>query len=197
MDKYAVRGLKKLFSLCATKIRLAREAGTVEVRPAPLPLVKLYGGVELNTVDECWEYRGRFKDGVDYSDAHSVASAALQLADIIEGVKYAYEPLEYMPLIDEEGLKSIEEDCSKTDKPLTILLLTHESCEHSVFIGDNPPPKVRHYSRVISGVAPLLHHLLRSQYFSDGVRLRNVRVHYGGGTLLGAALYHALTFFSE
>ena len=40
IDKYVKEGAKKILSLTRTKIRLAKEAGTVECRPAPLPLVK-------------------------------------------------------------------------------------------------------------------------------------------------------------
>jgi len=37
MDRFAINGVKKIFSLARTKIRLAEEADTVYVKPKPLP----------------------------------------------------------------------------------------------------------------------------------------------------------------
>jgi len=185
VDRYVVLGTKKLFSLTRTKLRLAEEADTVETRPSPLPLPKLFAGVELNTVPDSRAYWQALKDKVDYTDDLSVASTTLELCDIIECVKYRFELPEYMPLINE----------IPSGKPLTILLLTPDGSPGALYIGEDPPPGVMHYSRVISGIAPLLHHLYRSPYLSEGTRLRNVEVRYGGRNLLGNAVNHALTAF--
>jgi hypothetical protein len=194
-DKYVVMGAKKMFSLTRTKLRLAEESETVEARPAPLPLVKLFAQVELNTVAECRQHWQKMKADVDYRDDGSVATTVLQLCDLIECVKYKFEPKEYMPLFGAEGFKEMETECRLAKEPLNILLMTAEGLQNSVYFGENPPLKVRHYSRVISGIAPLLHHLYSSDYFSNGIKLRNIFVCHGSRTLLGNAVEYALKVY--
>jgi len=187
VDKYAAKGAKKLFSLSRTKIRLAKEAETIETRPVPLPIVRLFSGVELRTVEECEAHTGRLKEEVDYDDDGSVATTVVQLCDIIEGVKYRFEPPEYMPLMGEEDLALLEKECAASGLPLAILIMSDDVRGPSVFFGEEPPAGARHYSRVISGIAPLLRYLYESKHFSEGKRLRNVTVQYAGKTLLANA----------
>ncbi len=239
MDRYAVKGFKKLSGLCRTKIRLAEEAGTVNTRPSPLPLPRLYSGVELKTVEECRKYAEELRNSTDFDDSLSVAYATLELCDIIEGVKYDFEPPEYMPLTDEvpsgkpatillmadaaerpedstpvfigrnppEGVRQYSNLFNKKVDQKCVSLTGHSKNKvmHGnisgdstpVFIGRNPPEGVRHYSRVVSGVAPLLHHLYSSEYHSDGKMLKNVEVLHGSRTLLGDAVYHALSVLTQ
>ncbi|MBD3387774.1 MAG: hypothetical protein GF416_01885 [Candidatus Altiarchaeales archaeon] len=182
MNRYAVKGVKKLFSRSNTKIRLAEEAGTSKVRPSPLPLPERYANVELNTVEECKIHRERLRELIDFEDILNVAYATLQLCDIIEGVKWKYEPAEYMPLMDR-----IPEDM-----PLNIALMHPKPPKGSIFIGENPPPTVRHYSRVVSGIAPLLQHIYNTGKHNEGNRLVAVRTVYAGGNKMGCAVCAAI-----
>jgi hypothetical protein len=192
VDKYVVKGVKKLFCLARTKMRLAEEAGTVEARPAPLPLVMLLAGKELMTVSDCKTHWQMLKGGIDYSDDATVAVAVLQLCDIIECVKHRFEPAEYMPLFGAEEFKRLEAECKAAKAPMTILLMATEAVSCSVFIGEGPPQGVRHYSRGVPGIAPSLHHVYASAHFSDGKKLKNVAFRHGGRTLLGNAVEVAL-----
>lgn len=187
MDRYSARGLKKLYSLTRIKLRLAREAETAESRPAPLPLVKLFSGVEVNTVEDCFAHRERLMSA-------GSSFAALQLCDIIEGVKYRFEPAENMPLMSSEQFSVLEDGCRNARQPLCILLMAPNEglYPHSVFIGEDPPAGCPHFSRFVSGTAPLLHRLYASDYFRDGPTLRNVSVSFGCRSLLGNAVYSAL-----
>jgi len=96
VDRYVRDGAKKLFSLTKTKIRLAEEAGTAECRPHPLPLVKRLSGEDISTVEEAKQYRETLLKNTPFDDEKSVASSVLQCMDLIEGVKYLYEPHECM-----------------------------------------------------------------------------------------------------
>jgi hypothetical protein len=191
VDKYAVKGVKKLFSLARTKMRLAEEADTEETLPRPLPLVKLFAGVELSTLVECKAHWQMLKGAVDYGDGRSAASTTLQLCDIIEGVKYRFEPKEYMPLLGAGEFARLEDGCRRSNAPLHILIMTSEPAPDAVYLGEDPPPGVSHFSRVISGIAPLLHLIYASPYFSDDTRLRNIEVARGSETLLGRAVEQA------
>jgi hypothetical protein len=192
VDKYAARGVKKLFSLARTKMRLADEAGTEETRPRPLPLVKIFAGAELSTLAECKSHWQMLKDGVDLGDGRSAASATLQLCDIIEGVKYLFEPEEYMPLARAEEFERLRAQCMRQNLPMHVLLMSSEAAPCSVYLGEEPPPGALHFSRVISGIAPLLRLIYASPHFSDGIRPRNITVVHGSATLLGRAVEQAL-----
>ncbi|MFH1056063.1 MAG: hypothetical protein V1744_08230 [Candidatus Altiarchaeota archaeon] len=196
MDKYVKDGVKKLFSLTRTKIRLAEEAETFEVKPAPLPVVKLFSNQEVVNVAECKVLWQELKEGMDYDNDMNVASTVLQLCDIIECVKHRFEHPDYMPLLTEEELSMLEGECRKNDRSLNVLLMTTEPLS-GVYFGEDPPEGVRHYSRVISGIAPFLRFAYNSNYLSEDVKLRNMRVHYGTRTLLGNAVNFALKVLSD
>jgi hypothetical protein len=191
-EKYVTDGVKKLFGLTRTKLRLAKEAHTLEAIPSPMPLVKLFCGLDVSSLAECKAHLKRLRDGVDYSDDLNMAMTVIQLCDIIECVKHRFEHPDYMPLFHREEFAILLAECYDAKAPLGILLMVQEVMPHSVYVGEDPPPGVRHYSRVVSGVAPLLHHLYDSAYFHEGVRLRNVKIAYAGRNILGNAVNFAL-----
>ncbi|MBN2014384.1 MAG: hypothetical protein JW778_04320 [Candidatus Altiarchaeota archaeon] len=192
MEKYAQKGLKKLFSLTKTKIRLAEEAGTVETRPAPLPIVKKLSGKEVKTVKEAKECREKLLETVDYSKPESIAETVFQLIDIIEGVKHRFEPPEYCALVNREDLEKIE----KEKQPVNLLLMTEEAPEGvNVFIGEDSPKNALHLGRVPSTIAFFLDFAFESNYFSEGRRLKNINCMIGRKTLIADAIYYSLKEF--
>jgi hypothetical protein len=192
MDKYAIKGLKKLFSLTKTKLRLASESQTAETQPHPLPIVKLFSCLEANTVADCAEHWQRLKDNVDYCDDTVMAYATVQLCDIIEAVKYRFEPVKYMPLMREDEMDKFMADCENRNEPLRILLMTSEGAPSSIYFGEDAPAGSRHYSRVVSAIAPFLRCAYKSPHLSDGLKLKNIEVRYGRRTLLADAAGHAM-----
>ena len=197
MDVYARKGLKKLFSLTRTKLRLADESGTVDARPAPLFLANLFCGRQLRTVAECKTHWQRLKDDIDFDDGAESAKTTLQLCEIIESVKYGFESADDMPQISDEELARIEAACKAEGAPLRILLMTSEAPPRSLYFGEDPPAGARTYSRVVSGIAPFLRFAYRSPYLSDGLRLRNIEVSKGRMTLISGAAAHALETVSR
>jgi hypothetical protein len=186
-DKFVVRGVRKLFSLARTKIRLAREACTLETKPAPLPLIKMIYEKEVSTVDEAVKFLDQLRGMTDFEDDNSLASATLALCEIIEGVKHKYEPQDYMPPLSEEELEKLE------GAPLTILLAAEPTGDGNfIFVGEEPHAGVVHLSRLPSGIAAFIAFALNSKYFSDGKRLKNISVKLGEQTLLFDTVNHAL-----
>jgi len=118
MEKYILKGAKKLFSLTRTKIRLVEESGTIDTKPGPLPLVKLLSGKEITTVAQAKEYRDELLKDTDFSDSKSTASSVLQLMDIIEGVKYKFEPPECRSNLSTERFREIEIQARENSIPL-------------------------------------------------------------------------------
>lgn len=190
MEKYAKKGLKKLFSLTKTKIRLAEEADTVETRPTPLPLVKKLTGKEVKTIEEAKKHREKLLKEADYNRPENIAKTVFQLLDIIEGVKYRYEPPEYCVLLKKEDLKKIEKN------PINLLLMTEEAPEGvNIFIGENPPKNALHLGRVPSTIAYFLDYVFNSDYFSKGLRLKNIKTVLGRKTLIVDAIHFSLKEF--
>lgn len=193
MDKFVVKGIKKIFSLTRTKIRLAKESDTIYVKPMPLPLVKILAEEDINTVKEAEEYMGELKEKLDYSEAKDSAVTVLQLMDIIEGVKYRYEPDEFMPQITERDLKRLEGEAIKENSPINILLMTQKSYGGvNLFIGKNPPKGVVLLGGVPSNLAFFMGYALKSDHLSKDLRLRNVKSILGNRTLIINAIHHSL-----
>jgi hypothetical protein len=193
MDRYVISGAKKIFSLVRTKIRLAEEADTAECRPDPLPLVKRLSGIGISTVGEAKAYSDELLKNTSFSDEKSVASAVFQCMDIIEGVKYKYEPPRYMSNIDERMLKDIEERAREKALSVNILLMTKTAPEGiDLFIGEDPPAGALFLSGVPTSVAPFLEYALASHYFSDGCCLRNIRCVIGHRTLITGAIHYSM-----
>jgi len=193
MDKYVISGTKKLFSLTRTKIRLAEEADTFECRPDPLPLVKRLSSVNISTVREAKAYRDELLKNTSFSDEKSVALAVLQCMDMIEGVKYKYEPPRYTSNIDACGLKDIEERAKEKGISVNILLMTQTASEGiNLFIGENPPTGTLFLSGVPTSIAAFLEFAFGSPYFSDGCNLRHIRSIIGHRTLIINAIHHSL-----
>lgn len=155
------KNVKKLFSLARIKIRLAEEAGTVDTLPKPLPVVRLFSGVEVSTVAEAKSYVDVLKSDLTSEDMPDVI---LQLLDIVEGVKYEFDPVLGIPESDFRRLEG---------KPATLLFYCGsfpdsvgvESGSHSVGLGPVPSSAI-HFIR----------HAFSSDYFSDGKKLKNVSV---------------------
>lgn len=193
MDKFVVKGIKKIFSLTRTKIRLAEESHTVYVKPRPLPLVKILSGKKINTIEEAKQYMEEMKEHMDYSQTKDSATTVLQLMDIIEGVKYRYEPDEFMPQITENYLKKMEDNALKENSPMNIQLMTLKSYGAvNLFIGKNPPENTILLGGVPSNLAFFLRYALKSDYFSKDLMLRNVKSIRGARTLIINAIHHSL-----
>ena len=194
MDKYSIAGAKKLFSLVKTKIRLAREAGTLECMPHPLPLVKRLSGVDVSTVEEAVAYREDLFRNTCFSDEKSLASAVFQCMDIIEGVKYRYEPPQCMSNVDIHMMQDIEKEAREKALHVNVLLMTRAAPDGGInlFIGENTPPGALFVSGVPTSLAPFLEYAFSSEYFSGNGRLKNIRSIVGHRTLIINAIHHSL-----
>jgi len=196
MDRFAIKGTKKLFGLARTKIRLAEEADTIETIPAPLPLIKLLSGEEITTVEGAKEYRDKLRDSIDFSDSGGVARAVFELLDIVEGVKYKFEPPELCVLVGEDELKAMERRAMKESLPINVLLMTENAPEGvNIFIGEEPPENSLHLGRVPSTLAIFLNFAFNSAYLSEESRLKNIRAILGRKTLILDAIYFSLGEF--
>ena len=193
MEKYAVAGTKKLLSLVRTKIRLAEEAGTVECRPHPLPIIKLLSGRDINTISEAKTYREELAQKADYSDEKRLASTVLQCMDLVEGVKYKYEAPECMPNIDEARFRSIEKEASEKATAVNILLMSKTAPEGiNIFVGEDPPAGTIFFSGVPTSIASFLAYAYASDYFSDNLRLKNIVSYLGHKSLILDAIHYSL-----
>lgn len=191
VDKYVIRGIKKLRSLTRTKIRLAEEAGTERVRPEPLPLVKFLSNKEIRTVAEAKEHREEL--GTEYEDSKKAARDVLQLMDIIEGVKYDFEPKELMINLTEKDLKAIEKGATERSEKVTLLIMSDAVEEgQDLYIGRGCPKGATYLSGVPTSLAGFLDFAFHSDYLSEGEGLKNVRVVLGHNTLIMNAICFAL-----
>jgi hypothetical protein len=181
------KGAKKLFGLARTKIRLAEEADTVETKPKPLPLVRRLLGKEISSVGEAKELVEELRRTLDFSDRKAVASAVFALFDIIEGVKYRFEPPEYCTLIAKEKLGELVADAEEAEKKVDLLIMTEEPAAEGLFLGEDAPAGAAHLGRVVSNAALLLDVLFQR----DG-DARRLRVRGGRKTLIAEALIQAL-----
>lgn len=186
-------GAKKLFSLTRTKIRLAEEAGTVECRPHPLPLVKRISGIDVSTIEDAKAYREDLLKNTSFQDGSSLSSSVLQCMDIIEGVKYLYEPPKYVSNIDAARMRLIEDQAKEKELSVNLLLMSEAAPEGvNLYIGEKQPAGTIYLSGVPTSIASFLEYAFGSTYFSSGGRLRNVRCVLGHRTLIINAIYHAL-----
>lgn len=196
MDKYIIKGTKKLFSLARTKIRLAEGSETIDCKPKPLPLVKLLSGMEINTVADAKRYREDLLKNIDFSNSESVASTVLQLMDMIEGVKYKFEPNEFLANIDEKKLRNIENEARKKSLPVNLLLMTRKAPEGlNIFIGYKQPEGTIFLSAVPTTLSYLLNFAFNSDYFSQNLKLKNIRSFLGHRTLILNAIHFSLGEF--
>ncbi|HIE34339.1 MAG TPA: hypothetical protein EYP86_04295 [Candidatus Altiarchaeales archaeon] len=192
MDTYTRKGVKKLFSLTRTKIRLAEESNTIETKPKTLPLIKFLSGIEIRTVAETKQYSNELKERIDFSNSTDVATIVFELLDIIEGVKYRFEPKEYCTLIGEERLREIEIRARKDSKGINLLLLSKTAPSGiNLYIGENPPKVAIHLGRVLSNIVPLLNVLFHSNTFCEK-GLHNLRVVNEHKTLITNAIVFSL-----
>lgn len=192
MDRYAAAGAKKLLSLVRTKIRLAEEAGTLECRPQPLPLIQRLTGEVVCTVSEAKAYREKLAKNISFSDKQNVASIVFQCMDIIEGVKYLYEPAKYMSNIDEAGMDRLVAQARQRGVPVNILLMTNQAPEGvNLYIGEQPPQGAFYLSGVPTSLATFLDYAFMSPYLSAGWQLKNIRSVLGRRTLIINAIHCA------
>jgi len=190
MDKYVIKGVKKLAGLTRTKIRLAEEAKTLQTRPAPLPLVKLLSGVELETVSDAKDYVEKIV--FDFEDGEGTAKTIFELMDIIEGVKHKFEPPEYFALVGEDAFQEIEDRVDRGEQ-VNILLMDNGLKEGvNLYVGYEPPEGVIHFGRVPTTLAAYLAYALKSSVLSKDMKLKNTTVSLGHGTLILNAIYYAL-----
>jgi len=199
MKKITIRGVKKLFGLTKTKIRLAKEADTKQTKPKPLPLIKLLSRCEIETVEHAEKYLGELKEKIEYSDEKNTAKTVLELMDIIEGVKYKFEPVEFIPNINKAWVDMAEKIAKETSTPLNLLLMTENAPENpaelNLFIGYNMPKNATFLSRVPTSITPVLNYCFNSRYFSMGRELKNLNILLGHRTLILNAIYFALMEF--
>jgi len=196
MDKFVVKGTKKLLSLARTKIRLAEEAETVYTKPRPLPLVKLLSGREIKTIKDAKAYRDELVQNLDFSDSRNAASTILQVMDIIEGVKYKFEPPQFCSLLNEEQLDDVEKEAKENSMKVNLLLMTRNSYDGiNLYIGDKPIDGVIHFGRVSTTLSFFLNFAFNSNYLSEKTRLKNVNSCLGHKTLILNAVHFALGEF--
>ena len=196
VNKFIVKGVKKRFGLTRTKIRLAKESDTKDTKPAPLPLVKLLSGREIKTVSDTEKYLDELKLNINYDDKKSIAKTVIELMDVIEGVKYKYEPAEFLTNISEDALKDVERTAVERSAPVNVLLMTREAQSGlNLFVGENPPKNVFFLSGVPTTLSFFLNLAFNSDYFSGNLRLKNVNVVLGRRTLITNAIWFALGEF--
>jgi len=195
IDKYVVKGVKKMFGLANTKIRLAREAETIWVKPKPLPLVKFIYAEYVESVDDAAEKLIQLKSDIDYDDPHIVAKTVLALMDIIEGVKHRFEPPELCVLVDEKIMREIEGKAAEGSK-INILLMEEEVREGvNLYVGYNTPKNVIHYGRVPTTLVHYLVYAFNSEKLSQDNKLVNTDILLGHKTLILDAIYFAIKHY--
>lgn len=194
MDRYVIKGIKKLRSLTRTKIRLAEEAGTVKTKPAPLPLVEFLSNKRISTVADAKERHEEL--GSEYGDAEKAAKDVLEMMDIIEGVKYDFEPKELMLNLTQADMKDIERRASRGSSDATLLLMSDDLGDGpNLYVGEDCPEGATFLSGVPTSLAGFLDFAFRSDYFWDGKRLKSIRVALGRKTLIMNAICFALGEF--
>jgi len=192
MDKYTISGVKKLFGLTSTKIRLARQAETVQLKPKPAPLVNLLSGLRIETVDEVSERLDELKKRMDYNDSNVVSSTVLELMDLVECVKHKFEPKEYCVLVSKEKLIEIEEKMRENTR-LNILLMSREIKDGiNLYVGEDAPKDAIHYGRVPTTLSNYMAFALASDVLSENMKLKNTFVTQGHGTLILNAIRYAI-----
>ncbi|MBU0762013.1 MAG: hypothetical protein KKD39_03225 [Candidatus Altiarchaeota archaeon] len=195
VNKYFVWGVKKLFGLASTKIRLARESDTTYVQPKPLLLAELLSEKRIQTVDEAQERFTELKDTIDYGVESMMSSTVLELMDIIEGVKHRFEPPEFFPLVDDTVLGSIEKQVDAGDI-LNILIMDETSNPGvNLYIGYDPPHDAIHFGRVPTNLSKYLFYAFKSDILSDNMRLKKTNVCIGRKTLINESIYFALIHY--
>ncbi len=193
MDKYVVRGLKKLFSLTNTKNRLAVEHGTTETKPKPLPLVKYLSGERINSVQDCVSYTKDLRDNVELNNPGDIAATTLQLMDIVEGVKYEFEPPELMANIDPQRFQVLESKAIGEGELVNLLIMTKSGPEGlNLYVGSSPPKGTLYLSGVPTSIAVFLDYAFCSDYFSRGLFLQNMSSVLGRQTLINNVIHYAL-----
>lgn len=188
------KGLKKLFSLTKTKIRLAEEAGTTELEPSPLPLIKFFSGKEIKKVAEAKNFREELSKKVNFNDREEIAETTFQLLEIIEGVKYKFEPEDCCFSFNEEKLKEFENEKNE----LVILIMTKRSYPEkgiNLFFGENTPNGAIFISKVPSSIAPLLNFAFHSNYFFKEGKLQHITSILGRKTILAKLIHFSLGEF--
>lgn len=195
MKPFTVKGLKKLFGLTKTKIRLAREAGTYQVKPKPLPLVEVLSGVRINSVDDAEARLHELKSRIDYDSSSSVSSTVLELMDIIEGVKYQFEPHELCVLLGDEEFRRIDKKASEGEK-INLLLMSEKIFGGvNIYVGYQSPEVALHLGRVPTTLSSFMAYALNSDTLSSAMRLRNVRIILGHQTLILNSIFHAIKHY--
>jgi hypothetical protein len=198
MEKHAIAGTKKLLSLTKTKIRLAKEANTIDCKPSPIPLVKFLSGASIENIDSAAEYREKLLKEIDYSNDQLVASTVFQCMDLIEGVKHKYEPKEYCFNPTQEDLLDIEKKAKEENEKINLLIMSDKSLLGiNLYIGEkeNKPENAIYVSGVPTSLAEFVLFALKSEYFSSQGRLRNIKIVLGRKTLINNAISSSLAAY--
>ena len=158
--------------------------------------MKLLSGREIKTVSDTEKYLDELKLNINYDDKKSIAKTVIELMDVIEGVKYKYEPAEFLTNISEDALKDVERTAVERSAPVNVLLMTREAQSGlNLFVGENPPKNVFFLSGVPTTLSFFLNLAFNSDYFSGNLRLKNVNVVLGRRTLITNAIWFALGEF--
>jgi len=201
MDKYIKKGMKKLFALTKTKIKLAEQHKTSKLKPAPLPLIKIISAKELFTLEDAKSFLEELKAELDFNSSVEVARTTLELLEVIEGVKWKFEPSRCFSQISEDDFKKLEERCLKENLELHFLFMTKSVPENAIgiYIGENPPSNAIFLSEVPSSISTILPYLFSSSYFSyfPKLKLRNVASVLGKRTLLNSLIHFSLGQFGS
>jgi len=95
--------------------------------------------------------------------------------DMIEGVKYLYEPPECMSNIDLMQMGEIERRAEEEGLGVDVLLMTCAAEGRiSLYIGEHPPHGVFFLSRVPTSIAVFVEYAFASPYFSTRGVLNNI-----------------------
>ena len=155
---YLKKAVKKLFNLVKIKIKLARDSGTSEVSPSPLKLIEKFSGVEITTVDGAETYTEKLKNELVFENQENLARIIIELNEIIEGVKYRFEPAACM--ISGEFINFVNENENEIKKRFKkINLVFHEKLSLIIPDEKNGNDEIIFMSDVPSSVAPVLYYI--------------------------------------
>lgn len=193
-NKYVVDGVKKLFSLAKTKIRLARESDTIETKPRPLPLVKRFHNQSVSTITEAMEFTKGLKASMDYGNPMRVAETTLALMDVVEGVKHEFEPSKLCVLAGQKEIQQVKKAVDEGEKINILVMDGRPRKGLNIYVGYDPPINSIHYGRPPTTLAHYLTQAFNSQTLSHKNILRETRVFRGRETLINTAIAYGIQF---
>ncbi|MBD3260600.1 MAG: hypothetical protein GF334_02810 [Candidatus Altiarchaeales archaeon] len=185
--------MKKLFSLTKTKIRLAQQAHTVGMKPQPLILPEKFFGEKIGGVSEAEKFMQKRKNDTNYNNQVDMAKTSLCLFEIIEKVKYEYEPPRYRPKAGEDEFRQAAEHAKEgLEVWLSIMEGEQAGQQPMVYVGEDPPENCIHLGIPVSTAIIFLAYAIKNAELSEENHFKNMVVSKGRDTLLGSTLYYSL-----